>query len=125
MAFPFLKTKLIAYPEGVSIVYTDSNPLLSIFFKLFRGVFPPEYQFFGFWFLLCWMLQSFLGYKLIHVLTGGNKLYSILSSFLFALIPSMVFRVSQPNLVAIWVIIWMFIIVLKNIRLKKLCCFSY
>ena len=32
--FPFTKTNLIAYPEGVSIIYTDSNPLLSILFKI-------------------------------------------------------------------------------------------
>src|SRR5690606_16148106 len=53
--FPITRTNLIAYPEGVSIVYTDSNPLLSVFFKLLRPIFPPEDQFFGLWFFLCWV----------------------------------------------------------------------
>jgi len=103
--FPITKTTLIAYPEGVSIVYTDSNPLLSIIFKILRPIFPPEYQFFGMWFFLCWILQALFGYLLMFKITK-NTLYSLLSAILFCLIPAMFHRIMHTNLIAFWIILW-------------------
>lgn len=103
--FPLTKTTLIAYPEGVSIIYTDSNPLVSILFKLLKPIFPPEYQFFGLWFLLCWMLQGLLAFLVVKRLTKNN-LYALATSILFCLIPAMFHRIMHTNLVAFWAILW-------------------
>ncbi len=103
--FPITKTTWINYPEGVSIIYTDSNPLLSILAKLFRPIFPPEYQFFGFWFLLCWSLQGVFSYLLIRKLTG-DTIFALASSALFCLLPAQIDRIGHANLVAFWLIIW-------------------
>ncbi len=84
--FPITKTTLIDYPEGVSIFYLDANPLLSIFFKIFRFAFPPEYQFFGAWFLICWLLQAVFAFLIVKRLTN-NDVVSLLSTFLFCLLP--------------------------------------
>jgi len=111
--FPITKTTWINYPEGVSIIYTDSNPLLSILAKLFRPVFPPEYQFFGIWFLLCWILQSVFGFLLVRKLTG-DALYALLGGVLFCLLPALIFRVGHANLVAFWLIIWAVYVCVDN-----------
>lgn len=103
--FPITKTNLIAYPEGASIIYTDSNPLLSTFFKLFRPIFPPEYQFFGLWFLSCWILQAIFGYLIVMKLTK-NSIYSLLCAGLLCLLPAMFHRVMHTNLTAFWIILW-------------------
>ncbi|MDB5258296.1 MAG: hypothetical protein JWM14_2991 [Chitinophagaceae bacterium] len=103
--FPLTKTVLVTHPEGVSIVFTDSNPLLSIIAKCIKFIFPPYYQFFGFWLLLCWILQSVLGYLLIKKLTG-NKHYALLSAVLFCLLPTQLHRIGHANLVAFWTILW-------------------
>ena len=103
--FPITRTTWICYPEGVSIIYTDSNPLLSIIAKLIRPVFPPEYQFFGIWFLLCWILQGVFGFLLIRKLTN-NSVYALLGAVLFCFLPAQIDRLGHANLVAFWLIIW-------------------
>ncbi|MBL4592417.1 MAG: hypothetical protein JKX68_01210 [Flavobacteriales bacterium] len=103
--FPITKTTLLAYPEGASIIYTDSNPLLSIIFKLLRPVFPPENQFFGIWFMLCWILQSVFGFLIMNKLTK-NKVYALLSAVLICLLPAMFHRIMHTNLIAFWLILW-------------------
>lgn len=103
--FPITKTTLINHPEGVSIIFTDSNPLLSLISKLFSAIFPPEYQFFGFWYMLCWALQSFFGFLLVKEVTS-NKVYALLGGLLFCLLPTQIFRVGHANLVAFWLILW-------------------
>ncbi|MDF2453930.1 MAG: hypothetical protein K0S26_3434 [Bacteroidota bacterium] len=103
--FPITRTVLINNPEGLCIIYTDSNPLLSILAKLMSFVFPAHYQFYGFWFLLCWILQSVLGYLIIKKLTQNNS-YAFVASALFCLLPTQLARLSHLNLVAFWIILW-------------------
>lgn len=123
--FPITKTTWIGYPEGVSIIYTDSNPLLSILAKLFRSVFPPEYQFFGIWFLLCWILQSVFGFLLVRKLTG-DTFYAFWGGMLFCLLPALIFRIGHANLMAFWMIIWaVYVYIDDELRAgKKLFLFS-
>lgn len=103
--FPLLKTTLIAYPEGVSIIYTDSNPLFSLLFKLLRPIFSAEDQFFGIWLLFCWTLQGTLSYLVVKRLTANN-LYALISALLLCILPAMFHRIMHVNLVAFWVILW-------------------
>ncbi len=48
------------YPDSFvnSVIYTDSIPILAVFFKLFRNVLPAQFQYFGLWGLLCFILQG-------------------------------------------------------------------
>lgn len=103
--FPFTKTTYINYPEGVSIVYTDSNPLLAVIAKIFRFVFLPTYQYVGIWYLICFVLQSYLGYALIKKLTK-NTFFSLIAGLLFCLLPAQIFRTGHENLMAFWLILW-------------------
>jgi hypothetical protein len=117
--FPITKTVLLAYPEGVSIVYSDSNPLLSIISKLLVWVFPAHYQFVGVWYLLCWILQSFFGFLIVYKFTR-NKIYSFLCGFFFCLFPTQIFRIGHENLIAFWLILWViYIIISEDIIFKK------
>jgi hypothetical protein len=103
--FPFTKTTYINYPEGVSIIYTDSNPLLAVIAKIFRFIFLPAYQYTGIWYLLCFSLQSFLGYVLIKKITN-NTLFALIAGLLFCLLPAQINRSGHENLMAFWLIIW-------------------
>jgi hypothetical protein len=117
--FPITKTTSICFPEGVSIVYTDSNSLLSILSKLFRSVFLPEYQFIGLWYLLCFSLQSFMAYLVLNRFTG-DKLYSIIGSVLFCLLPTLIFRTGHENLMAFWLILLaIFVLSSPSVSLKR------
>lgn len=65
-----------------SIVYTDSIPLLAIFFKVFRGILPDTFQYFGFFSLASVILQAVCGSELVYRLTGKTK-ESLIASILF------------------------------------------
>ncbi|HOV13874.1 MAG TPA: DUF6311 domain-containing protein, partial [Spirochaetota bacterium] len=53
--FPLGKTINYGYPFGISVVYTDSIPLFAIFFKLFKGILPEQFQYFGIFSLMCFI----------------------------------------------------------------------
>jgi len=81
-----------AFPLGVfsgltgdlnsSIVYTDSIPLFAFIFKLFHGILPEHFQYWGLFTLLSVVLQGIFGCELVYKLTG-KTLESVLSSLFF------------------------------------------
>lgn len=60
------------YPNRISVLYTDSLPLLAVFFKLLSPLLPEQFQYFGWWGLLCFMLQGALGQCLVARLAGAR-----------------------------------------------------
>ena len=89
--FPLGLGQNIAYPYGTVVSYTDSIPLLAIFFKIFRDFLPATFQYFGFYCLLCFMLQGAFG-SLISNLFSKNIITDILASAVFVLSPIMIER---------------------------------
>lgn len=59
------------YGLGISnaILYSDSNPLLAIFFKVFSGLLPQPFQYFGIWLLICFLLQAYFANRLLGLIT--------------------------------------------------------
>lgn len=103
--FPLTKTILVNAPEGTSIIFSDSNPLLSLIAKLLKFILPPEFQLLGIWYLICWTLQSVFGYLLVFKLTKNN-VYALLSGLLFCLLPTQAYRIVHENLITFWIILW-------------------
>lgn len=56
--YPLGYADKLAYGDGTYITYTDSIPYVAIFFKLFRSILPETFQYFGWFTLLCYILQS-------------------------------------------------------------------
>ena len=48
---------------GSSIVFSDSIPILALFFKLFKSFIPGNFQYFSFWFLKTKSLEFFVWLK--------------------------------------------------------------
>jgi hypothetical protein len=76
---------------GSSIVYSNSNPLLALIFKPFSAVLPDHFQYFGIWLLICFVLQSWFGYK-IASLISNDKFIQVLITGFFLISPPMLFR---------------------------------
>lgn len=74
-----------------SIVYSDSNPLLAILFKLLRDLLPHVFQYFGFWLLICFILQAWFGWKLLN-LVSRNFLICSFGAGMFVFAPPMLWR---------------------------------
>jgi len=54
--FPLFETGNLGYPYGTNIILTDSTPLLALIFKSLAPVLPKDFDPFGLWILLCYLL---------------------------------------------------------------------
>lgn len=103
--FPLTQTNLLGSPHGVPIVFTDSNPLLAIPFKLFSPLLPERFQYIGMWYLLCLCLQALFAYRLVYHLSG-HRWFSLMASGLFVLYPPLLARTGHDTLMAHWLLLW-------------------
>ena len=80
--FPLCKALYLGYPEGVSISYTDSIPLVALFFKIISPLLPETFQYFGLYTCFCFALQRLFSAALIYRFTKDEK-YSVIGSLFF------------------------------------------
>ena len=45
--FPIGNFNTLSYPNYASIIFTDSIPLFAVIFKIFSGILPQTFQYFG------------------------------------------------------------------------------
>ncbi|MDE7479383.1 MAG: hypothetical protein K2M91_15855 [Lachnospiraceae bacterium] len=84
--FPIGLTNNLAYPSYTSVIFTDSIPLLAVFFKLLSPVLPDTFQYFGWWGLVCFVLQGFFAVKILREFSL-QKLQSLIGSLFFIVSP--------------------------------------
>jgi hypothetical protein len=96
--FPLLKTERLNYPEGISIAFTDSIPLLALPMKLLSGVLPDGFHYFGLWHAVSYLLQALAAVFLIRAL-GIRHLPGAFIASAFALIwPALTYRLGHTAL---------------------------
>ena len=104
---------------GGSIVFSDSIPILSIFFKLIKNYLPTNFQYFSIWILLCIYLQLFFSFKLVYKLTN-NLIYSLISSLFFCFATIFINRSAvHLSLTAQWLILFGFYIEILDSKYKS------
>ena len=91
--FPLGANPMYGLENSSSIVYSDSIPILALFFKIFKDFLPNSFQYFSFWIFLCFFLQGYISYKIINHYTN-NKIYSLIASFFFLIAPVFIYRIS-------------------------------
>ena len=89
--FPLGLGQNIAYPYGNVVSFTDSIPLLAIFFKVFSGILPATFQYFGLFIMVCYILQGGFG-ALLASNFSNSYTKNILSAAVFVLTPVMIER---------------------------------
>ena len=75
-----------------SIVYSDSIPLLAIFFKCFSNILPEKFQYLGIWLFCCFIFQAWFSWKLISIISQ-NILIQLFGAGLFLFMPIMLYRI--------------------------------
>lgn len=65
-SFPLGFIESMAEGTGTMLSFTDSIPILAIFFKILSPILPETFQYFGWYILLCFVLQAVFAYKLIQ-----------------------------------------------------------
>lgn len=89
--FPFGLIDTMAYPNPTSVIFTDSIPLFAFVFKVFRFLLPAQFQYFGWFGLLCFMLQGAIGAILVRKYVKKDYLV-VLGSLFFVLSPAFINR---------------------------------
>jgi len=102
--FPIGKIENYNFPEGTNIGFTDSIPLLAIFFKSISFLLPETFQYFGIWFLSCHLLMGYFTFKLLNLFTNNYALI-ILSVLLISFNPVLMYRGIHPALCAQWLLV--------------------
>jgi hypothetical protein len=114
--FPVLGTlEGYLYPTKTGVGLTGAVPLLAIPAKALSSLFPENFQHFGFWFLICFVLQSVFSVRLLKALALRNNIEIpnwglIVSSLFFLLSAPWLMRQGHMNLCAHFLIFWALII---------------
>lgn len=110
----------LLYPSGTSIVYTDSIPVFAVLFKTIRGILPNQFQYLGWWTLVCWILNIHVAYRLFRLI-NFRKIIAYLSSLLLSISPLLVDRAFHHDaLTAHWLIFGSIFLLITQIQGNKL-----
>lgn len=100
--------------SGTIISFTDSIPIVAIICKVLRRVLPETFQYFGFYTLLCYILQCVGAFKIIHLKTQ-NIVYATIGTVLFGFSPILMERAFRHTaLGSQWIILFAIYIYLKS-----------
>jgi Family of unknown function (DUF6311) len=90
---------------GSSIALVDGLPLFAIPLKLVGQWLPHPFQYWGYWWLLCLLLQSLFAYLFARSL-GAGRLVALLAAGFAVITPAFVFRLTlHMALAGHWVIL--------------------
>lgn len=117
--FPIGNIQNYNYPAGTNIGLTDSIPLLGIFFKLFSILLGEEFQYFGFWLLLCFFLNGYYSYKIFKLYYDESKIVLLISTFFIIVNPVLLYRGMHPALCGQWLILASLYNYLKNSNINN------
>ncbi|MEM6932811.1 MAG: DUF6311 domain-containing protein [Pseudomonadota bacterium] len=109
--FPLASTDLLYEPQGVPALFTDSNPLLTLFLKLLGPLMPLQAQSIGPWILFCLALNYYFAHRIVAELAfpgsssraGGTYLAVVFGAALLSLLPAVYDRLRHDTLMAHWV----------------------
>ncbi|MDA7752250.1 DUF6311 domain-containing protein [Candidatus Pelagibacter sp.] len=124
LGWQFFKLDEWRFPLGInpnygiylnsSVVFSDSIPLVAIFFKIFKNFLPSEFQYFSIWILVCVYLQLYFSFKIIYKITN-NLLYSAISSLFFVIATVFIHRSGiHLSLFGQWIILSFFYVELLD-----------
>lgn len=89
--FPVGLTDNLAYPSFTSVIFTDSIPVLAVFFKLLSPILPETFQYFGWWGIVSFALHGFFSAKILRELSVG-RMQALIGSIFFVLSPLVIER---------------------------------
>ena len=103
--FPLGMTDGLIYPEQTCIIFTDSIPLLAIFFKLLSPILPETFQYFGLWGVLTFILMGGIAAVILRRFTK-NLAFCVVGSVFFSFSPYVFHRMySHTALAGNWIIL--------------------
>lgn len=99
------RTGMLNTPDGVPILFTDSNPLVTLAAKPLAALLPADTQLVGPWLLLCAFLQILFAWLLLRR-HAPDAISLWCGVALLAATPTLMNRYIHANLFAHWLILW-------------------
>lgn len=113
-SFPLGLIGDMADGTGTMVSFTDSIPILAIIFKAVDFMLPETFQYFGWYNLVCFILQAIAGYKLVRR-KSENSVFGYVGTVLFLLSPILLERAFRHTALAShWFILFSLLIYLKS-----------
>ena len=100
-----LHQSLLSAPEGMTLLFTDSIPLLGAILRPLTPLLPAAVQFIGPWYLLCILLQAMFAALLIRPRVA-DPVAAWCGVALLAAMPVLFNRYGHPSLCAQWLLLW-------------------
>ena len=101
----WLHEPLLDAPQGLTLLFTDSIPLIGMAVGPFARWLPQQVQFIGIWYLVCCLLQALFATLLIRRQTV--ELLAIwCGAALLTLFPTLLNRYGHASLCAQWLLLW-------------------
>jgi hypothetical protein len=93
------------YPTVTGIGMTGIVAPLAIFFKAIAPIMPANFHYFGWWFLICFVMQGYFGLKLIKNLCNRFSIappqyLQVISTLFLILAPAMLHRTGHMHMFA-------------------------
>ncbi|GAA0670870.1 DUF6311 domain-containing protein [Sphingomonas insulae] len=114
-----LTTHLLNAPDGVPVLYTDSNPLLTLMAKPFARLLPDDAQLVGPFTLLNLILQALFAWLLLRRHAPGAVALWV-GVVLLAFPPTLANRFVHVNLMAHWTILAALCLFLDPVRRERM-----
>ena len=96
--FPLLHSTLLNAPEGTSIAFTDSIPLIALLLKPFHSLLPEGFHYFGLWHALCYLLQACAAVFLMRSLSVRNLPAALVAAAFALTWPALLHRLGHTAL---------------------------
>ncbi|MGN6424801.1 MAG: DUF6311 domain-containing protein [Asticcacaulis sp.] len=96
---------LLYHPTGLSVIYTDSNPLFAFIFKPFRALLPQPFQYIGPWFAFCIAMHVIFAFKLIRP-HAPNRWAALGGALALSALPCLYYRERHDTLMSQWLLLW-------------------
>ena len=92
--------------NAAGVIHADALPLLAIPFKLFQSWLPEPFQYYGLWFLLCFVLSAFFTMRFLAEYKVPRTV-QLLAAVLAAASPILLWRIpGHHSLTGHWFILW-------------------
>jgi hypothetical protein len=123
LQFPLSATPNYGVGFSVSLMFTDSLPVIAIPLKFISPLLPDQFQYFGIWILASFILQVFFAWKLLKRFINESILRIIASSF-FLIAPVLLYRLVHEGsghigLFGQFFILWAINLHFEQGRIKK------
>lgn len=116
--WPGTRETLLSAPEGVTLLFSDSNPLIGLLLWPVAPWLPGDFQVIGPWLFGCLCLHAMFAWLLVRPYAPG-PLAAWLATALMTLMPTLLNRLPHANLCAHWLILWALWIFIEPSRARK------